>query len=82
MNYETKARPIRTIDELRSAFDAEARVEYTACGNRYDIPPHYRAGSGGWIPVYRIEKGDEEMLAEGGDDRWRAFYPITASEAA
>ena len=80
MNYETKARPIRTESDLNRAIAAGARLEFTACGpgnprwshnpDSYDDRP-YR---GGWLSSapetarWHLQNPHPGVLI-------RAFYP-------
>lgn len=77
MKFETKARPITTAEELEAAITADARIEFTACGDPYDMPPHDEPGSAGWIiPISLSAHG--RALRNGlvhEDWRYRAFYP-------
>lgn len=80
MNYETKARPIRTNKELEHAISAGASLEFTACGCSYDVPDWWKEGSEGWIEFRKEIEGNwipwKMRIGEFTDPlRVRAFYP-------
>ncbi|HEY1142285.1 MAG TPA: hypothetical protein VGE88_19080 [Lysobacter sp.] len=84
-----KVVPLRTEADLDAAMAAGADIEYTACGNDYDMPAHPAPESGGWIPAHvdaDCLSQDREWLRDGmyndGDMRLRAFYPSSVQEAA
>lgn len=88
MNYESKARPITTAEELEAAIAAGAELELTAYGpassdpDTYDMPRHFEPGSGGWIRF--LVEADvnwvRRMISEGGHGfLFRAFYPVRPS---
>lgn len=83
MKFETKARPITTVEELDAALAAGAQVEFTACGNDYDLPAYseFNNDSLGWIPAETPRmwfRRPGPVVGEGGF-RLRAFYPVRAS---
>lgn len=84
MNYESKARPITTVEELEAAIAAGAELEYTAYGlapsdpDTYDMPRHFEPESGGWILV-PADDADwvRRLISKGGHGSlFRAFYPV------
>lgn len=84
MQYETQARPLLTFAELQAAFAAGAAVEFTACGNDYNLPKYSNDNddSRGWIPVQREAPGDTDVIGNSRVFRWRAFYPVSAAAPA
>ncbi|WP_281916207.1 hypothetical protein [Caldimonas thermodepolymerans] len=83
MNYESKARPITTVEELEAAIAAGAKVEFTSCGTDYDLPAfsEFNNDSLGWVPaenprIWFCRPGP--VVGEDGF-RLRAFYPVRAS---
>lgn len=85
MNYESKARPITTVEELEAAIAAGAELELTAYGpassdpDTYDMPRAFGRESGGWI-VETDVNWVRRMISEGGHGfLFRAFYPVRPS---
>lgn len=71
--------PITTVEEYEKAKGAGARIEFTGCGCRYDLPPADEAGSEGWIsanPFNWIARELENGPLAGSGHRLRALYPI------
>lgn len=78
MEYQATAVPIHTEAEFDAAVAAGARIEFTACANGYDLPPHGSGPPTGWVPTdYYLVEG-ETLL--GPRQRLRAFYPATRNE--
>lgn len=78
-NERSKAVPIRTVEEYDSAVSAGARIEFTALSSDgYDMPPHDKPGSGGWIEprLIGVDSWLRPALSHGGSPRLRAFYPV------
>lgn len=85
MKYESTARPILTLEDLKAAQNAGALIQFTAYGpgsdwgrgDAYDMPPHGR-GSGGWIGAAGLSAGDLRDIVKAPDrgELLRAWYPL------
>lgn len=81
--YESIARPILTMEDLKAAQAAGARIEYTACGpgsgsgdNTYDMPRSDKYGSGGWIIPSHNPVRSVGPKARRRGELLRAWYPL------
>lgn len=81
--HKTTAVPLLTISDIEGAMAAGARIEFTACGCGYDLPPHNEPGSRGWIRVQRTSAAQYKRLGLGSAHaRLRAFYPTKQTRIA
>lgn len=85
MEYESTARPILTMEDLKAAQAADACIEYTACGlhgDSYDMPLSARCGSGGWIiPSHNPARSVGPKCRKYGR-LLRAWYPLSDDKEA
>lgn len=67
-------KPIRSLRALQAALKAGQEVEFTGCGDGYDLPPAREPDSGGWIVsgVNRDSRFASERFPLGNSERYRA----------
>lgn len=87
MKYAQTATPIHTLADLNAAVAAGALIEFTACADEYDLPPHDQPRSRGWTFAGRASMWNDSLPGavssdaglrnfESGEFRLRAFYPV------
>lgn len=81
--YQTTAVPLLGPADIELALAAGARIEFTAWGCDYDLPPYREPGSGGWVPAERESVARYEILrTRSNHGRLRAFYPTQRTRIA